>query len=157
MTDPEAPGAVIVHLFGPPPAVEGAPEKKVRPGQFCWPHWPLIDKVSRLVTCKRCKSPLDPVDVLLEVAERHDEYVRMMDQTRTLRRELEQLHAEEKKVKARTRSHSRKDALAAVAAEREKMSEQLGRAVFHAREVARLGRLLEELVTGKRKTKGGKQ
>lgn len=149
MEEREAPGATIVHLFGPPPAVEGAPSEAPRKG-FCWPHSPIIDKVSRLVTCKRCKSQLDPVDVLLQVADQHEDYVRMLEQTKTMRADLDQLRAEEKKIKARMKSHSRKDAEAAVAAERQKMVEQFREALSHARDVMRSGKRIQELLTGKR-------
>ena len=62
-----------------------------------------------------------PVDVLIQVANRHREYVRMSEETRTLRAGLAQLQAEEKKVKARLKRHSKKDSEIAVAAERDRI------------------------------------
>jgi hypothetical protein len=140
----------IVHLFGPPPAVEGAPEKG--PSDYtCYPHSPFIDRTSRVVRCKRCKTQLDPVDVLLQVADQHQDYVRMLEDTRTLRRDLEQMRIEEKKLKQRMQSHSRKDVGVAVAAEREKLLKQYSEVVTRAREIAHAGKRIEELITGKRR------
>lgn len=115
-------GGIIVHLFGPPPAVDGAPAKAPR-AAACYPHRPLVDDAARSVSCSMCKAPLDPIDVLLQVARRHDDWVRLGEETRTMRRDLESLRAEEKRVKARTRRHTRKDAVEAVAAERERLAE----------------------------------
>lgn len=131
MTDDEQPlGGVIIHLFGPPPAVEGAPSVDREGSSLCssggqtWhQHSPVVDKVSRTVTCGACKRPLDAIDVLLEVASKHAQWNRLRDEVRSMRREVESLRAEEKRVKARTKSHARKDAVDAVDAERARHDE----------------------------------
>jgi hypothetical protein len=110
----------VVHLFGPPPAVEGAPTS-VRDRPFCW-HSPAVDRGARTVFCKRCKAPLDPIVVLADVADKHAEWQRLHDEVSAMRSELAGLRDEEKRVKARTKSHARKDAAAAAAAEREKLA-----------------------------------
>lgn len=139
---------VLIHLFGEPPVIDGAPEEAPRKG-FCWPHAPSVDKVSRLVTCKRCKSQLDPVDVLLQVADHYDDYVRLGKETSTMRTQLVELRAEEKRIKARMQSHSRKDADVAVSAERERWLESLRRIGGHTDEIARAARLIAKVI-GKR-------
>lgn len=110
-------GAIVIHLFGPPPAIEGAPEVVERTG-FCYPHAPVLDKNARTVTCKRCKLRLDPFDVLLLVARDHDEWVRLKKESSAMRQELDAMKKEERRVKARTKSHRNKDAVEAVKAER---------------------------------------
>lgn len=118
MTDDEG-GGLVIHLFGPPPAIEGAPEKAERTG-FCYPHSPVLDEVSRTITCKRCKSPLDPFDVLLVVARDYEHWVSLKKESATMRAQLATLQTEEKRVKARTKTHRNKDARAAVADEKRK-------------------------------------
>ena len=117
MSDDEG-GGLIIHLFGPPPAIEGAPEKAVR--AFCYPHRPLLDETSRTVECSRCKQKLDPFDVLLIVARDHASWVSLKKETAAMRAQLLAMQNEEKRVKARTKSHRNKDAVAAVQAERRK-------------------------------------
>jgi hypothetical protein len=142
MSDDEpASGAIVVHLFGPPPAVDGAPAKAPRTG-FCYPHRPLVDDAARTVSCTLCKAPLDPIDVLLQVARRYDDWVRIAEETRTMRRDLEALRAEEKRVKARTRLHARKDAVEAVAAERERLAEIASRTDDIRRAAKRIDQLM---------------
>ncbi len=139
---------MVVHLFGPPPAVDGAPEKAPRQG-FCYPHWPSVDEVSRLVTCRRCNSQLDPVDVLLEVSHRHADWVRLAEETRTMRKELNALKDEEGRVKARTRAASRKDATAAVEDERRKSLTRRLEIAGKARDIAALCKQLHKLALSK--------
>jgi hypothetical protein len=146
--DDEKPGAKVVHLFGPPPAVEGAPIIGERYGR-CYRHSPELDADTRAVTCGRCKASLDPFDTLMLVAQRHEEWARLSDESRTMRKELEALKAEEQRVRQRTQSHARKDAAEAVAAERAKTERQrfeIGQSVDDARRALdridrRIGRL----------------
>jgi hypothetical protein len=111
----------VIHLFGEPPAVDGAPTIGER-DYSCWPHQPVVDEQARAVSCARCKAALDPITVLMDVARRHQAYQSLVAEVRTMRANLEALKAEEGRVKARTRSAARKDATAAVAAERERQA-----------------------------------
>lgn len=140
----------IIHLFGEPPAVEGAPEASSRYGDFqCYPHWPLVDRTSRTVNCKRCKKQLDPIDVLLDVASRAEQWQRAIAETTALRNEVVALKEEEKRVKARTKSHSRKDAEAAVAAERALEQDRRIEVLVRTDEARRALRRVDQLM-GKR-------
>jgi hypothetical protein len=120
-----SPGGMVIHLFGPPPAVEGAPRIDRDSSGLCagadrvWhPHSPVVDKVARTVSCGVCKRALDPIDVLLEVAGRHEQWKRLTEEVRTMRGQLATLRDEETRTRARTKAHSRKDAVEAVEAER---------------------------------------
>jgi hypothetical protein len=127
----------VIHLFGPPAAVDGAPAKAPRKG-FCYPHHPILDEELRAVTCARCTAPLDPFDVLLLVARRHEEWKRVHEETATMRKQLAALQDEEKRVKARTKSHSRKDAAVAVEEEREREGLRRQQTADAAKEITRL-------------------
>jgi hypothetical protein len=153
--DDEKPAAgMIIHLFGAPPAVDGAPTvNRERRSDICRrdegsfaPHAPLVDSHTRLVTCSRCKAPLDAFDVLLEVARRHEEWNRLSSESRTMRKEIEAMKAEEKRVKARTKSHARKDAASAVAAEREKLAEQHAEIACRTDDARRALKRIDQLI-----------
>lgn len=146
MSDDETlPGAIVIHLFGPPPAIDGAPTVEYR-GGVCYPHAPLVSMTARTVTCKRCKEQLDPIDVLRQVARDHALWVRLHEETRTMRKEIEALKEEEKRVKARTKSASRKDAETAVQAERERSLESRRRIAYNADEAIRLMQAIRRAV-----------
>lgn len=135
----------VVHLFGPPPAVEGAPEVAPRKG-YCYPHRPILDEEMRAVSCGKCKAPLDLFDVLLLVSRRYDEWVRLAEETRTMRAEIEALRAEEKRVKARTKSHGRKEAAEAVAAERDKQTRARHEVLTRTNDIRRSLKRIEQLM-----------
>jgi hypothetical protein len=126
----------VIHLFGPPPAIDGAPS--VERGKTCYPHSPVVDSVSRTVKCRRCEQQLDPVDVLITVSRQHEDYKRMLEETSTMRKQFAALEAEEKRVKARTKAASRKDAQAAVEEEREREGLRRQQTAEAAKEIARL-------------------
>lgn len=151
MPDEEKPRGLVIHLFGEPPEVEGTPET-TGSARRCWPHAPLIDNQSRLVTCKRCNRQLDPVDVLLQVADRYDDYLRISTETSTMRKQLEELRAEEKRIKARMAAHSRKDAVAAVAEERERWQKRLYEIATRTAEVSRACKRIDQLIGVKRRS-----
>jgi hypothetical protein len=111
----------VIHLFGEPPAVEGAPTVGDRDYK-CHPHRPVVDPESRSVSCARCKRQLDPIDVLYDVARRHEQWQALGDELRTMRAAIAALQREEKRVRARTKSHDRKDANVAVANERQRQA-----------------------------------
>lgn len=86
----------------------------------CWSHAPVVDTNARTVRCNKCGADLDPIDVLAKVAHANANRDYVHAEVVALRKELESLKAEEKRVKARTRSHRNKDARAAVADEKRK-------------------------------------
>lgn len=146
---------VIIHLFGTPPAVEGAPEVEWR-GTGCYPHAPLVDRALRSVSCRRCKANLDPIEVLLEVAHRHEEWNRLTSEVRTMRATVEALKAEEQRVKARTKSHARKDADEAVAAERAKLERQRAEIACRVDDARRALDRIDQLI-GRRQPQRGRR
>lgn len=89
-----------------------------REGPYCFHRQYQLDEGSRTVACGRCGTPLDAFQVLLDYAhgERHWRYVD--GEARDAAKRLEELKAEERRVKARTKNASKKEADAAVAAER---------------------------------------
>jgi hypothetical protein len=141
----DEPGGTIIHMFGPPPAVEGAPVTAERKG-FCYPHWPVINEELRTVSCRKCKAPLDPIAVLLEVSRKHNDWVRLGEETRTMRKDIEALKAEEKRVKARTQSHGRKDAAEAVAAERAKLAARYAEIACRTDDARRALKRIDQLI-----------
>jgi ElaB/YqjD/DUF883 family membrane-anchored ribosome-binding protein len=127
--DDEKPGGLtfdvqlgtVVHLFGPPPAADGVPVVQPRDWR-CFKHSAVLDRTARTVTCSACNKSLDAFDLLADVADDFQRWTRLHAECRAMRTEIESLKAEEKRVKARTASHARKDAAAAVDAERERLS-----------------------------------
>jgi hypothetical protein len=61
----------------------------------------LVNKDRRRVTCGQCGTVLDPFDVLWWFAVKEREFVYARDKKRTLEIQIEQLKAEERRVKAR--------------------------------------------------------
>jgi hypothetical protein len=89
-------------------------------GPKCWNHAPMVDAVNRTVTCKKCGAGLDPIDVLAKIAHANANADYQRNERRQLAEQVEQLKAEEKRVRARTKSHRNKDARGAVADEKRK-------------------------------------
>ncbi len=154
--DEKPPGAIVVHLFGRPPAVEGAPALVERYGGCYNDHSPLLDATNRAVTCGRCKATLDPFDVLAKVAIRHEQWSRLTRQISAMRDEIEALKAEEQRVKARTKSHARKDATEAVAAERDKLAKQRAEIACRVDDARRALKRIDQLIARRdRNTQNG--
>jgi hypothetical protein len=145
MSDDDEPGALVIHLFGPPPAVEGAPEAPWS-GKGCYPHWPIVDRALRAVTCKRCDANLDPVEVLLDVASKHAEWQRLIGETSTMRAQLATLQKDEKLTRERTKSLARKDAAEAVAAERAKLERQRFEVMTRTDDIRRALQRIDQLM-----------
>jgi hypothetical protein len=99
-----------------------APQNKVAGHGYAFCRHPrtLIDADTREVSCRDCTKTLDAVDVLLEYAHRERTWHHWDQDTRLAQKRLAELQAEERKVKARTKSAARKDADVAVAAERKR-------------------------------------
>ena len=91
--------------------------------QRCRHHAYEIDALARLVRCQSCGAELDAFKVLNEYATGERTFRDYRRMTRLQSSRLEDLRAEEKRVKARTRNASRKDAGDAVAAERKRLAE----------------------------------
>lgn len=106
-----------------------------------------LDADKRAVTCRDCGKTLDPFDVLMEYARAERVWQQWDRDTDELRREVARLKEEERKVKARTQSASRKDAAVAVEAERARTERARQDTIELARDVAGLARRIEALQT----------
>lgn len=123
-------GEVIEGVFG-----EYTPARSERLGEFCRHETAAIDRHGRIVRCRACGVDLDPLEVLANLVSRHAHYQSVRRDLRRAGEKLANLRKLEKQTKARVRAASRKDAFAAVAAERER----------NAAEVCRIGRGLLEI------------
>lgn len=132
-------GAIIGPVLG---LVQGsiAPETSFglgSPGQ-CWQHHPRVLQLERRVVCSKCGTALDPFDVLVTIAHNEASQRHAAAEYRKHKQELEAMLAEEKRVKARTKNAARKDAQAAVDAERGRTLEARRRCLDKANEAIRL-------------------
>lgn len=116
--------------------VFGSQTEVTRSG-FCQ-HWQMeIDEGKRTLTCKTCGALLDPFDVHLQYARRERSWRYWDGQRKEAEQRVEELKAEEKRIKARMANASRKDANAAVMAERERWREKRQRLAWKAKEIER--------------------
>ena len=104
----------------------------------CWQHEARVDGIGRRVWCGKCNAELDPFDVLSKIAHASASRQYRADETRKAGARLEELKAEEKRVKARLKNSMRKDADAAVEAERARSLEARRRCLWKAQEALRL-------------------
>lgn len=104
-----------------------------------------LDAERRAVQCGRCGAELDAFEVLLQYARRERSWRHWDGETVRKRAELAELVAEEKRTKARLRNASRKDARAAVEAERARSEQERQQIITHARELAEQARRIERL------------
>lgn len=112
--------------------------KRPEQSRFCRHIVYEVHVETRVVTCLRCGSTLDPFQVLFEYAEKQRAWRNAELLERQTHARIRELEAQERKIKARTRSAKRKDANAAVADERKRTHEKLKGAAWKAREIARL-------------------
>lgn len=103
----------------------------------------MVDPDARTVTCKGCKAQIDAFTVLLEYATEERTWKQWRSESTKEAKKLADAHEELLRVKARTRSHSRKDAEAAVAEERKKLAERRQHLAFKANEIVRLAMSIE--------------
>lgn len=154
---------VIRHDFGGLAAIKASGPDA--PHQRCRHMATVVDEVERTVGCATCGAPLDPIQVLLEYA-RKERHWRGWDAelNRTLER-IAELKDEERKVKSRTASASRKDANAAVAHEqqatlvrRQAIAEKAKDIAELTRQIVQLARVESDVFVGgvRRKRQGGK-
>lgn len=141
-TPPEDPPNVVKASFGQETTTPDAMH-------FCMHHNIIVSERRRTVTCRTCGDVIDPFDRLLEYAKEERRWQESRKHERETRARIAALEEEERKIKARTKAASRKDANAAVHAALEAHRERLRSAVYKAREVARLGEQLERLIGGK--------
>lgn len=115
MNDAEEPRGVVIH-----PDFGGLAQVKESNARLapCKHTQTVVDDVARTVECGTCGKTLDPVEVLLEYARKERHWRHWQAEVDRCHNELEALKAEERKVKARTKSASRKEAAAAVAEDR---------------------------------------
>jgi len=131
-------GKVLIGPFG------GARETTIagRQGVPCRHYRYVINTESRTVKCGTCEAALDAFDVLKEYAAKERTFKHWEQQSLDAQRRLAALKDEERKVKARTRAASRKDAAQAVADERMRIGQRMGELQFR---ISSLRDLADEL------------
>ena len=85
---------------------DGAPPPLVnqRTNLCChWVHTAAVDIGSRSVVCSECGAELDPYDVLVRLARDGTKLVEARKRLRALTKRIEELRAEERRVKARVK------------------------------------------------------
>jgi len=125
----------------------GELETKIRDKDYrCLHRQTVLDTEARTVTCRACRKSLDPFDLLLSLA-REERWFDMWEREgKKLRARLAELRKEEQRVKARVKNASRKDADAAVAAEREKLDDERRRLTYKAREIEQLAAQMRRIL-----------
>lgn len=113
-------------------------QTSVKYSGFCRHAQTEVDEGVRAVTCKSCGAVLDPFDVLLAYARRERSWHYWDAETRVAQKRVGELKAEERKIKARTKAASRKDAALAVEDERRKGGLRRCQTAEAAKEIARL-------------------
>lgn len=117
---------------------------------YCTHHSIIVSAHDRQVTCRTCTRVLDPFDVLLGYATKERSLREWATETRAKQTELEALRDEERKVKARVKSASRKDAHTAVAAERARGERERDQIIQAARDIAAGCRRIERITQRRR-------
>lgn len=97
---------------------------------FCRHGRRSLDEADRTVTCSDCGAVLDPFNELLRVGRDENLLERQQRERRSLAAKVAFLKGEERKVKARVKNAKRKDADAAVEAERQRLLERFDRARY---------------------------
>src|SRR5262245_54069402 len=97
--------------------------------------WAICEDTRRL-SCQLCDADLDPIQVLLQYARREREWKFTRGRLRDQGRKLAHLVKLEKLTKARVRAMSRKDAQAAVDAERERQKNEWIRLGYRLQSIA---------------------
>ena len=112
---------------------------------FCSHDRSLVDVEERVVTCRDCGKTLDAFDRLLEYARGDREWQSREAECRDAAKRLAELKAEERRVKSRTASASRKDATAAVAHEQQATFVRRQAIAAKAKDIAELTRQIVRL------------
>lgn len=108
----------------------------------------VVDLGLRTVRCSACAADLDAFSILAALTRQDGYLARREQEARKLGARVSFLKSEERKTKERLKNVTRKDADAAVAAERAKWEKRLRRIVHNAREVARLAGKIERAGSG---------
>ena len=111
----------------------------------CQHEQTIVDEVVRSVECGTCGAPLDAFQVLLEYARKERHWRHWQAEVSRCHNELAKLKEEERKVKARTKSHARKDALEAVRLEQLHTERMRLDIVQIARDVGAAAKRIEQL------------
>ena len=139
-----APDNVLHVNFGQQSEIDSA--RRLR----CHHHSYKLNSRERTVTCSACDAQLDAFEVLLDYA-RAERNWRNWDTERLKQMaQLDELKAEERKIKARTRAASRKEADAAVAHERARSEKERFEIIQAARDIGELVRRIERTATRRR-------
>lgn len=97
----------------------------------------VVDESKRTIECQSCGAVLDPFDVHMQYARRERSWRYWDRERKQAEARVEELKAEEKRIKARMANASRKDADTAVQAERERWREKRQKLAWKAKEIER--------------------
>jgi hypothetical protein len=114
--DPPEGGLVINLLTGKPLSEDPDPAREHHAGCYHARHGWSINTRARTLKCQRCLADIDPFEALDAIAREFDTVRIARKEHARLSAVIKGLRAEEARVKARTRSASRKDADVAVKA-----------------------------------------
>lgn len=140
---PEKEGArILVGKF------DGTGETKIARNRqkWCSHRRFALDAEAREVRCQGCGKLLDPFEILFEYATEERSFENWRQSVIDQGKKLAELRAEEKRIKARTKNASRKDAKAAVEAERRKWIVALERALSRVRGIEEAAKTLRRLL-----------
>jgi hypothetical protein len=141
VTDDAPPDNVLHPTFGEP----GKQTEIKRNGAYCFHRQYDLDEGDKTVTCGRCGAPLEAFQVLLDYAHRERHWRYLDGEARDLEKKLAELKDEERRVKSRTASASRKDANAAVEHEQQATFVRRQAIADKAKDVAELARQIVRL------------
>ncbi len=124
--------------------IPGGQTTKVQGHSFCGHDRALVDVALRVVTCRDCGKTLDAFDRLLEYAQGERAWQSREKECRDAAKRLHELKAEERRVKARTKSASRKDSDTAVRDEQARTEKMRLEVIQAARDVGALAKRIEQ-------------
>ena len=138
MSEPKKPidvGDIISPVLGldaPKPTIGYGPRDE------CWRHEPEVQQLARKVVCKRCGTPLDPLDVLVSLTRDAGYIDSLHHERKRLEARIAELKHDEKLTKARLKNANGKDAELAVAKERERLAEMHRTLAYKAEEIGNI-------------------
>ena len=135
-----------------PPASPEPQNDTVGYSRYCRHLRTVLDEKRRTVACRDCAKALDAFDVLLQYAHGERHWVSRENEAREAAERVAKLKDEERRIKARTKAASRKDAATAVAAERARSEGERFEIIQAARDIAEASRRIERITTRRRTT-----